>query len=176
MLSETWKSPQTFAAFLNRNCIIILIAAVVYLFPTVAVNYEVSSPADGVLHAVSVFSHANIFHLLANAYCVFLIKTDLRWFRAFVIALLVSFIPAPVWSWSEMGFTFMPTCGLSAMILAAVADLFAQRTSLLRMLKYLVLPVLILTPVPNVNTAVHLYAIFLSYIYTKLEMSCQRKP
>jgi hypothetical protein len=162
MRSEAGMGEETHAAVLKlrRNLIVMAVCVVAFCFPTVATTY------DGELwrHPVSVISHANIFHLLANLYCVWLMKFPARWLTAFVIGITATFVPAPVWSWGEMGFVLMPTCGLSGVILAAVAMEWARVGGLKKMMKYLVLPILPLTLIPNINTPIHLYCIAGGYV------------
>lgn len=162
MLSETRLGKEAHAAILARpreNLAVIALCVVAFIFPTVAVDYR----GELWRHAVSLVSHANIFHLMANMYCVWLMRFKADWLWAFAIGFIATFIPSPVWSWKEMGFTLMPTCGASGVILAAVAMRYAEASAFKMMLKWLVLPILPLTLVPNINTPLHIYCIIIGY-------------
>lgn len=172
MQRQTGVGKETFAAVLGwlrgvpvANRLMVLVLAVAYLLPMAAVDYRSGSLAT---HAWSVVSHANIFHLMANAYCVLLFRWTPRWLLAFLVAVVSTFIPSPVWSWSELGFVTAPTCGASGMILAAMADGFARAGKWKELVKYVVIPILPLTIVPNINTPIHLYCIIIAYTYTTI--------
>ena len=162
MRSEAGMGKETHAAILNRpwqNWLVMSVCVVAFLFPTVATTYD----GEWWKHPASVVSHANIFHLMANMYCVWLMRFKADWLTAFLIGIAATFLPSPVWSWKEMGFIMMPTCGLSGVILAAVAMEWARVGSFKRMIKWVVLPILPFTFVPNINTPIHLYCIFIGY-------------
>ena len=164
MLRKAGKSQKTAPAVLIPKIVIAAIAIVAFCFPTMAVTYHCSQGEEWWRHVAAVFSHANIFHLAANLYCMALIRFKADWITAFIIALCATFLPAPVWSWKEMGFVIMPTCGLSGMILAAIAAEWAKVRDFKSMLKWLVVPILPLTIVPNINTSIHLYCIFIAFL------------
>ena len=168
MRSETRLGQEAHAAILNRpwqNLLVMAVCVVAFLFPTVATTYN----GEWWKHPASVISHANIFHLMANMYCVWLMRFRADWLTAFLIGIAATFLPSPVWSWKEMGFVLMPTCGLSGVILAAVAMEWARVGSLMRMIKWVVLPLLPLTLVPNINTPIHLYCVAFGYLYQKIK-------
>ena len=155
---------EAHAAILSRpwqNWLVIAVCVTAFLFPTVAVDYRGSV----LNHVLSVISHANIFHLMANMYCVWLMRFKAHWIPAFVTGILATFIPSPVWSWKEMGFVLMPSCGLSGVILAAIAMRYAEVAGLRKLLRWVVLPILPLTLVPNINTPIHLYCIIIGYFW-----------
>lgn len=172
MQRQTGVGKETFAAVLgwlrgvpvaNRVLAVLLVAA--FFLPTCAVDCRSGSLLQ---HLWSVASHANVFHLMANVYCVLLFRWTPRWLLAFAVAFAATFIPAPVWSWSELGFVTAPTCGASGMILAAMADGFARAGKWKELVKYVVIPILPLTIVPNINTPIHLYCIIIAYTYTTI--------
>ena len=140
----------------------ILIAA--YLFyPMAAYNISpLPSGGDGGgLHFLSLFSHANIFHLLGNLLCLWLMKCRLRLPQTLAIAFVCSFLP----QWSLWGSTNL-ACGFSAVLFAAAGMAWGEAGRFKDMIKKCVLPLVIVGLFPNVNIFIHLYALLLGYAYS----------
>lgn len=100
------------------------------------------------------FSHANIFHLLVNLYCLFQFYP--RWktcFVAFIVSSASALLPIAALD--------IPTCGLSAFIFACYARKFVSWH--LPLWKPLLVQVLVAF-MPLVNWRIHLISFILSYI------------
>ena len=143
----------------------ILIAA--YLFyPMAAYNINSSLPMQGgmgwvSLHFLSLFSHANIFHLLGNLLCLWLMKCRFRLPQALAISFVCSFLP----QWSLWGGTEL-ACGFSSVLFAVAGMAWGEAGRFRDMVKKCVLPLIIVGLFPNVNIFIHLYALLLGYAYS----------
>lgn len=120
-------------------------------------------------HLLFHFSHANVFHLLANLMCLWMMRFPIKWGWAFGFASLASLVPSPTWSWGSMSFEMMPTCGLSGMLFAAIAIAFAEKSRFREMCKFVVIPILVTGLMPNVNMLYHLWAVMVAYWGWKLK-------
>ena len=144
---------------------VVVLAVAWIVCGTAAVRYD----DEGVWsHVLGVLTHANVWHLLSNIYFILLMRWRGRWLRSFVIGVLATYIPAPVWVWSDLRFELVPTCGFSGAILACVGDAFARGGRWRELLKQVVLPLLPLTLAPGMNTPIHLYCTAMGYCLTKL--------
>lgn len=105
-------------------------------------------------HILYMLAHANIFHLLGNLLCLWMIRGGLNLFSSVFIAFACSFLPA---------FTLEPTMGFSGVIFAIVGSKWGAYGQLWNMCKK-VLPFVLLTAlIPNVNAAIHIYCLFGGY-------------
>lgn len=115
------------------------------------------------------FSHANVFHLAANMICLYMVRVkSWDWGVCYLIGVLCTFLPCPVWSWGEMGFVNIPSCGLSGVLMAAIGILWGRskaRGKMRLMMRYVILPVVLTGLLPNMNALVHLWCFSLGYIY-----------
>ena len=100
-------------------------------------------------------SHANVFHLACNLWCLWAIRIPLRWVGALALCVICGCLPCPVWDWGEMGFVEMETCGLSGFLLCALAMAWGEAGELKKMIRYLVLPVMAFSLLPGVNLVLH---------------------
>lgn len=145
-----------------RNKIIILILVIYYLlFPQV--GYVWNGDLTGKL--LYSFSHANIFHLLGNCFVIWLFKTPIQ-IEALIIAYVCAFFPC---------FAAEPTMGASGVLFAHMGMCWGLSGDFKNMCKYL-LPVTILTGLlPGVNLMIHLYCLFLGYLYNSLNRQLYAK-
>lgn len=138
-----------------RNKLLIIILVIYYIFSP-QVGYVWDGDLSGKL--LYSFSHANIFHLLGNCFVIWIFKTPIR-IEAFVIAVLCAFLPC---------FATQPTMGASGVLFAHIGMCWAQNGNFKNMCKY-ILPITILTGLlPGVNLMIHLYCLFLGYLYNFL--------
>lgn len=101
------------------------------------------------------FSHANIFHLLANLYALYLFKP-----RATTI--LASYLIATIAAYLDTLLIPTATCGLSAFLFASFArNYVAWHRNLFPVL----IAIAITAFLPNLNWHVHLLAFALSYLF-----------
>ena len=107
-------------------------------------------------HWLYPFSHANIWHLLANIVCLWMIRTDLNILPSYIISVICSFIPC---------FLSEPTCGFSGVLFAMVGIAWGKvhrfKDMVWRNKWFLFLPLLI----PHVNALLHLYCMMLGYLF-----------
>lgn len=156
MQHKAWLREKAFTAVLT-------IVGVAFLFVGRLAFYPGCSLTERVLFP---FSHANVFHLAANLLCLWMIKFPMRWPVAFLISFLTSFLPSPTWNLD--GISQLPTCGLSGCIFASIGMRWGEFKEFKRMLRYAVLPTLILGLAPNINTIFHLYNLFIGYLVFRL--------
>ena len=150
----------------------ILIAA--YLFyPMAAYNIAGEAQPSQILHSslftlhfYSLFSHANIFHLLGNLLCLWLMKCRFRLPQALAISFVCSFLP----QWSLWGGTEL-ACGFSSVLFAVAGMAWGEAGRFRDMVKKCVLPLVIVGLFPNVNIFIHLYALLLGYAYQSVKCS-----
>ncbi len=138
-------------------------------------------------HLLYPFSHANVFHLLANIVCLWWLRS-LHLPVTYIIAVLCSFLP----SFSLYGFfagqgfaLAEPTYGFSGIIFAVVGVSWGKvhrfRDMLWRNKWFLI----ITTFLPHVNFLIHLYCLLLGFLYgfsvsrgsasAKNSVSCDKK-
>ena len=117
------------------------------------------------------FSHANIWHLLANILCLFMLRCPLHIFATYTIAVIASFIP----SFSLYGFLCSDavaaqevTYGFSGVLFAIVGISWGKvhrfRDMLTKNIWFLIIPAFI----PHINFLIHLYCLLLGYLYGRL--------
>lgn len=138
------------------------------------------SPADfpaGLLpHMLYPLSHANIWHLLANMLCLFMLRCKMHLLATYLIAVLCSFMP----SFSiydcvmQGGFDALsePTYGFSGILFAMVGVSWGKIHRLRDMVNrnkwFLIIPAFL----PHVNFLIHIYCLFVGYLYGTL---CAKK-
>lgn len=100
-------------------------------------------------------SHANIWHLLANILCLWMIPCPLHLLVSFLLAALCSFLPC---------FVTEPTMGFSGVLFSMVGISWGMtgrfRDMLWKNKWFLVIPIF----VPHVNAFIHLYCIVVGYL------------
>lgn len=110
------------------------------------------------------FTHANIFHLLANFSVIARFKP--RW--ASLPWAYLSATTAAICPFSGMS---IPTCGISAMIFA----MLARRDAILGIWNWKLLVVnLMLGIIPNINWRIHLFAYLISFAIWKIKINSYR--
>lgn len=106
-------------------------------------------------HLLYPFSHANIFHLLANILCFWMIRCKTYLLLCFIVSFLCSFLPS---------LSCEPTMGFSGILFAIVGMSWGRSGRFLEMLKrnmwFLIIPMFI----PHVNGLLHVYCMLAGYI------------
>ena len=95
------------------------------------------------------FYHTNIWHLLANASCIYVMK-KFRWVEAYVIAVLCSFA------------IVSPTVGISGMVFAAIGCNLGERRLWKALLKCS-LSAVVIGIMPGVSMLFHLACLWLGF-------------
>ena len=163
MRHKAWYHKKTSPAVLTKTAIMIITTVMLFL-----PKFTFQGHGGLIGHCLFPFSHANVFHLAANILCLYMIRFPFSFAQAFAVSFIASFIPAPTFQYSTMSFADLPTCGLSGVIFAAVAQRYAQCTTFTVTLKYLILPAFIASLLPNVNMLFHLYCIFIAFAVTRI--------
>ena len=105
-------------------------------------------------HLLHPLSHANVWHLLANILCLWMLSCDLHLSVSLIVAVVCSFIPCLM---SE------PTMGFSGVLFAMVGISWGKvgmfREMLCRNKWFLIIPAFI----PHVNALIHLYCFVAGY-------------
>lgn len=132
-----------------RLAVSFLLAASYLLFPSFVF------PGGGLIgHLLYPLSHANIFHLLANLLCLWMIYCRLHLLPAFAVAVVCSFLPC---------FVAEPTMGFSGVLFAILGISWGRvhrfKDMLWRNKWFLVIPMFI----PHVNGFIHLYCLVGGY-------------
>ena len=144
----------------------ILITAFLF-YPMAAYHVSPLPTGEGSgVRLLSLFSHANIFHLLGNLLCLWLMKCRFRLPQALGISFVCSFLP----QWSLWGSTNL-ACGFSAVLFAVAGMAWGEAGHFRDMVKKCVLPLVIVGLFPNVNIFIHLYALLLGYAYQSVKCS-----
>ena len=119
-------------------------------------------------HLLYPFSHANVFHLMANILCLWMLRCKMHLPETYLIAVLCSLLP----SFSLYdgiaggGFTSEePTYGFSGILFAMVGISWGKihrfRDMIQRNKWFLVIPAFI----PHINFLIHIYCLLLGYLY-----------
>lgn len=121
-------------------------------------------PIDYTSHLLYPISHANIWHLLANIICLWMLPCRLHLIATYSIAVLCSLIPC---------LTSEPTMGFSGILFAIVGISWGKTKHFRNMMWknkwFLIIPMFI----PHVNAFIHLYCLLVGYVYGYL--ICARK-
>ena len=112
-------------------------------------------PGGGLVgHLLYPLSHANVWHLLANLVCLFMIPCRLHLATCFVLAVACSFLPC---------FVSEETMGFSGVLFAVIGLSWGKvrrfKDMLWRNKWILVVPMFI----PHVNALIHLYCLVAGY-------------
>lgn len=99
------------------------------------------------------FHHSNVWHLLANASCIYVMK-KFRWFEAYAIAVGCSFV------------IVQPTVGISGMVFAAIGCNLGEHGLWKALLKCGVSAVLF-GLLPGVGMMFHLACLSVGYLFTR---------
>ena len=106
-------------------------------------------------HFIYSVCHANIWHLLANILCLWMIPCALHLSFSFLLAVLCSFLPC---------FTGEPTMGFSGVLFAIVGISWGRvgrfKDMIWRNKWFLIIPVFI----PHVNALLHIYCLVAGYL------------
>ena len=149
----------------------ILIVAFLF-YPKAAYNIStpleqaVANPQQWLLHGAAIFSHANIFHLLGNLLCIWLIKCKFRLLPALAVSFVCSFLP----QWSLWG-SADAACGFSGVLFAVVGMAWGEVHRFKDMVRKCVIPLVICGLFPNVNIFIHLYCLLLGYAFQSVMCS-----
>ena len=107
------------------------------------------------VHLLYPFSHANIWHLLANIVCLWMIPCELHLLISFLLAVLCSILPCFI---SEM------TMGFSGVLFAIVGISWGKvhrfKDMIWKNKWFLVIPIFL----PHVNAFIHLYCMIFGYL------------
>lgn len=118
-----------------------------------SVGYGYSSDISS--HVFYIFSHANIWHLLANIVCIWLIRCPFHLVGSLLVVILCSFLPC---------FTSELTYGFSGVLFCTVGISWGVvgrfRDMLWKNKWYFLIPFLL----PHVNVFLHLYCALLGYL------------
>lgn len=106
------------------------------------------------------FFHANIFHLLGNLLCLWMLRCPLHILVACIIAVAGSFLPT---------LTSEPTMGFSGVLFAIAGISWGRIGRFVEMCKRCLPFILITLFLPNVNALIHVYCLFLGYLYGLLK-------
>lgn len=125
--------------------------------------------AEGVKnHLLYPLSHANIWHLLANISCLWMINSKLHVAATFAMAVLCSLLPC---------FVSDPTMGYSGALFAMVGISWGKihrfKDMIWRNKWILIIPAFL----PHINFMIHLYCLVAGYLYGSLidRHICARK-
>lgn len=106
-------------------------------------------------HVLYPLSHANVWHLMANILCLWMIPCGLHLSVSYLIAVLCSFLPC---------FIGEATCGFSGVLFAIVGMSWGRvkrfRDMLWRNKWFLIIPMFI----PHVNALLHIYCLMGGYL------------
>ena len=132
--------------------VITLVLAVSYIFLP---QYGFHGGEVGLDNILYPLSHANIWHLMANIVCLWMIPCELHLGTSFLIAVVCSFLPC---------FTEEPTVGFSGVLFAIVGMSWGRvrrfKDMVWRNKVFLVIPFFI----PHINAFIHVYCMVAGYI------------
>lgn len=113
-----------------------------------------SFPGGLMGHLLYPFSHANVWHLLANLLCLWMITCRLHLLAAFAVAVGCSFLPC---------FVCEPTMGFSGVLFAVLGMSWGRvrrfKDMIWRNKWFLVVPLFL----PHVNGVIHIYCLVVGY-------------
>ena len=117
---------------------------------------QYSFPGGGFVgHLLYPLSHANIWHLLANVLCLWLVRCDLHLLTCWLLSVLCSYIPS---------LTSEATMGFSGILFATVGMSWGMTGRFVEMLKknkwFLIIPF----AVPHVNAFIHIYCMLSGWL------------
>lgn len=101
-------------------------------------------------------SHANIFHLLCNLWCMWLLRPPYYWVSAIVISFVCSLLPE---------INHEPIMGASGIIFAIIGARYGVRNNAKRLIRNTWLPFIVMAFMPNVACLYHLYCIGVGFCW-----------
>jgi len=135
-------------------------------------GYESSPDGNALEHAMSILSHANIWHLAANLFALWLVRNRMYLLPSLAIAFIMSFLP--VWGIWQIGITM----GFSGVLFAVFGikwGVYCQDSAdksplcgyeanwrfVTRVLPFAVCGILI----PHINWCIHTYCLLAGFVY-----------
>lgn len=138
-----------------RIALTIILAASFLFLP----KYGYDSQSGVMEHILYPISHANIFHLLVNILCLWMVRCPVSIHITYPIAVIASFFP----SFCLFGGSL--TMGFSGILFAMVGITWGRINSFKRMVGkniwYLIIPFFI----PNINAFIHVYCLLFGFAY-----------
>ena len=135
------------------------------------------TPFDGTLinHVLYPFSHANVWHLIANIMCIWMVTCRMHIVTAYIVAVLCSFIPSvSLFDCLVNGCVECskePTMGFSGVLFVTVGiswgKIRAFRDMIWKNKLYLIIPAFL----PHINFLIHIYCIIAGYMVGSLLFS-----
>ena len=132
--------------------VVTIILVISYCFLTQYGYYSGEISINNILYP---FSHANIWHLLANVVCLWMIPCELHLLTSFLLAVLCSILPC-----------FLPeaTVGFSGVLFAIVGISWGRvnrfRDMIWKNKWFLIIPFFI----PHINAFIHVYCLLSGYL------------
>ena len=125
----------------------------------------------------SILQHANVFHLLGNLFCFYLLRRHWRLFpSAFIIAIIASQLPVILWNWQSLSLYIPtePTKGLSGVVFATIGILYGKslltpHSSLLTFYKPLTFA-LIGSLIPHIDWCLHTYSLCIGFVIGTIKL------
>lgn len=156
MRIQAWHNTEGDASFPVKVAITILVS-LAYAFG-LRIGYEPGGNLAG--HILYMLSHANVFHLMANLFCLWLLRGKLHALQSCAISIACSYLPC---------LCLGPTMGMSGFLMAEIGMRWGSASKLAGMCKA-VLPALLLSGLlPNVNVMIHLYCLFVGYLVAVIQ-------
>lgn len=118
-------------------------------------KYGFTSCSGIVEHILYSISHANIWHLLANVLCLFVLRCPTHIISAFLCAVLCSFLPCPITE---------PTMGFSGMLFVMAGISWGRIHKLWDMVRRNSIILIIPAFLPHINFMIHFYCLLAGYI------------
>lgn len=100
--------------------------------------------------------HANIYHLLGNIVCLWMVRTPLHIVATYAIAVLCSFLPC---------LTTEPTMGFSGVLFAIIGVSWGKVRRFGNMIIKVSPFILVTAFIPHVNALIHIYCLLSGYLY-----------
>ena len=135
-----------------QRIIITFLLTVCYLYAPAVGFVGCSISADHFLYPLC---HANIFHLLGNILCLWMLRCPLYIPTTFVCAALCSFLPC---------LSTEPTMGFSGVLFSMAGISWGRTGRFIDMCRKCLPFVLITLLIPNVNALIHLYCLMAGYL------------
>ena len=146
----------------NRLLVSLILVGSYFFFP----KYGFTFNGDFIGHLLYPLSHANIWHLLANILCLWMLRCPLHLFVTYLMAVICSFFPSFCLGLFD-GFTLQsePTYGFSGVLFAMVGISWGRihrfKDMVIRNKWILILPAFI----PHINFLIHIYCLMAGYLY-----------
>lgn len=137
-----------------QNNILALLMALAFICK---LQYPVIWNVCSLNHFLYIFSHANIFHLLANIIVLVSFRKKIN-FIAWIAAVTASFMPM----------ANIPTVGMSALLFAHLGTTWAPTKGFKNMCRKILPFAVACGLLPGINLLIHIYALFLGYTFMYL--------